>query len=90
MMVWMLALDASLYTGMYQMNHRVVGNGSPLDARFDNVARLARRAGYEPALFGYTDQAIDPRAADGPDDPRLRTYNGVLPGLDPSSVREVE
>lgn len=74
---------ASLYTGMYQMNHRVVGNGSPLDASFDNVARLARRAGYEPALFGYTDQAIDPRAADGPDDPRLRTYNGVLPGLDP-------
>lgn len=74
---------ASLYTGMYQMNHRVVGNGSPLDARFDNVALLARRAGYEPALFGYTDQAIDPRIADGPDDPRLWTYNGVLPGFDP-------
>lgn len=74
---------ASLYTGTYQMNHRVVGNGTPLDARFDNVALLARRAGYEPALFGYTDQAIDPRLADGPDDPRLRTYNGVLPGFDP-------
>ena len=74
---------ASLYTGSYQMNHRVVGNGSPLDARFDNVALLARRAGYEPALFGYTDQAIDPRDADGPDDPRLSTYNAVLPGFDP-------
>jgi arylsulfatase A-like enzyme len=73
---------ASLYTGTYQMNHRVVGNGSPLDARFDNVALLARRAGYEPALFGYTDQAIDPRQASGPDDPRLFTYNGVLPGFD--------
>lgn len=74
---------ASLYTGTYQMNHRVVGNGSPLDARFDNVALLARRAGYEPALFGYTDQAIDPRTAEGPDDPRLWTYNGILPGFDP-------
>jgi arylsulfatase A-like enzyme len=73
---------ASLYTGMYQCNHRVVGNGTPLDARFDNVALAARRAGYEPALFGYTDQTIDPRVADGPDDPRLLTYNGVLPGFD--------
>ncbi len=73
---------ASLYTGMYQMNHRVVGNGSPLDRRFDNVALMARRAGYEPGLFGYTDQAIDPRVASGPDDPRLSTYNGVLPGFD--------
>ena len=36
---------ASLYTGMYQMNHRVVANGTPLDARFDNVALAARRAG---------------------------------------------
>ena len=34
---------ASLYTGMYQANHRVVGNGTPLDHRFDNVARLAGR-----------------------------------------------
>jgi arylsulfatase A-like enzyme len=73
---------ASLYTGTYQMNHRVVGNGTPLDRRLDNIALLARRAGYRPALFGYTDQAIDPRDADGPDDPRLSTYNGVLPGFD--------
>ncbi|MEY3389302.1 MAG: hypothetical protein RLZ74_908, partial [Actinomycetota bacterium] len=28
---------AGLYTGMYQMNHRVVANGTPLDSRFDNV-----------------------------------------------------
>lgn len=73
---------ASLYTGMYQLNHRVVGNGTPLDARFDTVALAARRAGYTPAVFGYTDQTIDPRQADGPDDPRLHTYNGVLPGFD--------
>ena len=51
---------ASLYTGMYQMNHRVVANGTPLNGRFDNVALLAQRAGYSPVLFGYTDQAIDP------------------------------
>jgi arylsulfatase A-like enzyme len=73
---------ASLYTGMYQFNHRVVANGTPLDRRFDNVALAARRAGYEPALFGYTDQSIDPREATGPDDPRLSTYEGVLPGFD--------
>lgn len=72
---------ASLYTGLYQMNHRVVTNGTPLDHRFDNVAKAARRAGYEPTLFGYTDQAVDPRLANGPDDPRLSTYEGVLPGF---------
>jgi arylsulfatase A-like enzyme len=73
---------ASLYTGMYQINHRVVANGSPLDARFDNVALAARRAGYQPALFGYTDQSVDPRITTGPDDSRLFTYNGILPGFD--------
>jgi arylsulfatase A-like enzyme len=73
---------ASLYTGMYQMNHRVVHNGTPLDRRFDNVALAARRAGYAPALFGYTDQSIDPRDASGPDDARLSTYEGILPGFD--------
>ncbi len=74
---------AALYTGTYQMNNRVVGNGTPLDSRFDNLALAARRAGYDPVLFGYTDQGIDPRLATGPDDPRLDTYEGVLPGFDP-------
>lgn len=74
---------ASLYTGLYQMNHRVVANGTPLDRRFDNIAKAARRAGYVPALFGYTDQSIDPRDATGPDDPRLSRYDEVLPGFDP-------
>ena len=73
---------ASLYTGLYQMNHRVVANGTPLDRRFDNIALAARRAGYAPTLFGYTDQSIDPRDADGPDDPRLSNYEGVLPGFE--------
>ena len=74
---------ACLYTGTYQMNNRVVGNGSPLDRRFDNVALAARRAGYEPAVFGYTDQAVDPRDTTGSDDPRLSTYEGILAGFDP-------
>jgi arylsulfatase A-like enzyme len=73
---------AALYTGMYQMNNRVVGNGTPLDDRFDNVARIARRSGYRPALFGYTDQGVDPRLVDDPSDPRLSTYTGILPGFD--------
>jgi len=72
---------ACLYTGTYQMNNRVVMNGSPLDARFDNVALAAGRAGYDPVLFGYTDQAVDPRVVSSPDDPRLFTYEGVLPGF---------
>jgi arylsulfatase A-like enzyme len=73
---------AALYTGTYQMNNRVVANGTPLDTRFDNIALAARRAGYEPALFGYTDQGVDPRIVDDPADPRLSTYEGVLPGFD--------
>ena len=73
---------ASLYTGLYQLNHRVVANGTPLDSRFDNIAWAARRAGYEPTLFGYTDQSVDPRQTTGPDDPRLLTYEGILPGFD--------
>ncbi|AHG47397.1 phosphonate monoester hydrolase [Rhizobium leguminosarum bv. trifolii CB782] len=71
---------ATLYTGLYQMNHRVCRNGSPLDARFDNLALAARRAGYDPTLFGYTDTAPDPRAMDA-GDPHLTTYEGVLPGF---------
>jgi arylsulfatase A-like enzyme len=72
---------ASLYTGMYLMNHRSVLNGTPLDARHTNVAKVARGQGYEPALFGYTDMTVDPRTV-APDDPRLRSYEGVLPGFD--------
>ncbi len=73
---------ASLYTGMYQLNHRVVANGTPLDARFDTVALAAQRAGLATGMFGYTDQSVDPRQVESPDDPRLRTYYGILPGFD--------
>ena len=71
---------ACLYTGLYQMTNRVVRNGTPLDHRHDNIALALRRAGYDPTLFGYTDQAVDPRVHPG-DDPWLRTYEGILPGF---------
>ena len=73
---------AALYTGTYQMNNRVVANGTPLDARFDTVALAAQRAGYRPTLFGYTDQGVDPRTVTDPTDPRLFTYEGVCPGFE--------
>ncbi len=71
---------ACLYTGTYQHRNRSVLNGTPLDARFTNVALLARGLGYDPVLFGYTDTSVDPRTVP-PDDPRLFTYEGVLPGF---------
>ncbi|HMN87329.1 MAG TPA: sulfatase-like hydrolase/transferase, partial [Bauldia sp.] len=72
---------ASLYTGLYQMNHRVVRNGTPLDRRHDNIALAMARLGYRPTLFGYTDQAVDPREVSA-DSPWLRTYEGILPGFE--------
>jgi arylsulfatase A-like enzyme len=71
---------ACLYTGTYLHHHRSIHNGTPLDARFTNVARLARRAGYDPVLFGYTDTSLDPRTLPA-DDPRLHSYEEVLPGF---------
>jgi arylsulfatase A-like enzyme len=73
---------ACLYTGTYSFNNRAVRNGTPLDAAFTNVALEARAAGYDPVLFGYTDSSVDPRTV-APDDPRLLSYEGVLPGFDP-------
>ena len=74
---------ASLYTGLYLHNHRVVMNGTPLDARHTNVALEARKLGYEPLLFGYTDMAVDPRSRAPGDPDLLRTYGGILPGMTP-------
>lgn len=73
---------AALYTGTYQMHNRVVANGTPLDDRFDNIARAATRAGYHPLTFGYTDTGADPRQITDPADPRLSTYESVLPGFE--------
>jgi arylsulfatase A-like enzyme len=71
---------ASLLTGLYAHNHRSVRNGTPLDDRHANLARELRGAGYDPALFGYTDTALDPRLLPL-GDPRRETYEGVMPGF---------
>ena len=72
---------ASIYTGMYQHNHRSICNGTPLHAGFTNIALELRKAGFSPALFGYTDTSMDP-AEFHPNDPLLRSYEKVLPGFD--------
>ncbi|MDW6021700.1 alkaline phosphatase family protein [Mesorhizobium sp. BAC0120] len=71
---------ACLYTGLYQMTNRVCRNGTPLDMRHGNIALFARRLGYAPTLFGYSDSAPDPRLF-SPSDPVLTTYEGVLAGF---------
>jgi len=73
---------ASLHTGMYLQNHRSGTNGTPLDARHTNWALEARAGGYDPALFGYTDTANDPREYD-PDHAYMQSYEGPLPGITP-------
>ncbi|MBI1210987.1 MAG: sulfatase-like hydrolase/transferase [Alphaproteobacteria bacterium] len=73
---------ATLHTGLYQHNHRVAMNGTPLDRRHTNWAIEARKLGYDPALIGYTDQTPDPRDLP-PNDLRLNTYEGLLPGITP-------
>ncbi|MDP6352658.1 MAG: alkaline phosphatase family protein [Alphaproteobacteria bacterium] len=66
---------ASILTGLYMFNHRQVANETPLDAALPNVAQAVRGAGFEPALFGYTDTPLDPRADGGP--------NWICPGFEP-------
>jgi arylsulfatase A-like enzyme len=80
---------ASLHTGMYAMNHRSVTNGTPLDARHDDLAAMARRGGLRPVLFGYTDMSPDPRALPA-GDPRLRTYEGVYESFEEGLVLREE
>jgi arylsulfatase A-like enzyme len=72
---------ASMNTGLYAHKHRSIQNGVPLDARHSTVFKEARRAGYRPRLFGYTDTTLDPRGR--PDqDPDRGDYENVCPGLD--------
>src|SRR6185436_8619665 len=73
---------ATLYTGLYQHNHRVAMNGTPLDRRHTNFALEARKLGLDPALIGYTDQT--------PNDPSLKTYEGLLPGITPIALTGTE
>lgn len=72
---------ASLLTGQYAMNHRAVRNGTPLPHDTPTLATEARKAGYRPMLFGYSDTAQDPRRHH-PDDPVLHTYEQVASGFD--------
>ena len=79
---------ASLFTGLYLMNHRSVNNYTPLDRRFTNLALESRKGGYEPTLFGYTDTSRDPRGLH-PNDPDMKFYKlsdgskgvNMLPGM---------
>ena len=71
---------ASLLTGLYAMNHRAIRNGTPLARHHATIATEARRAGYEPLLFGYTDTVPDPGDR-APEDPDLSLYEGVAPGF---------
>ncbi len=73
---------ASLHTGMYLQNHRSGTNGTPLDARHTNWALEARKKGYDPALFGYTDTANDPREFPA-DHEYMQSYESPLPGITP-------
>lgn len=71
---------ASLLTGLWQMNHRVTGNGAPLADRLPMLPRLLRDHGYDPTLFGYTDTTLDP-ATLAPDDPRRTSYEQPMSGF---------
>ncbi len=70
---------ASLLTGLYVMNHRVVANGVPLDARHTTLAREVKHAGIDPALIGYTTTTADPRRV-GTGDPGFTEIGDVMDG----------
>ncbi len=80
---------ASLLTGLYMMNHRVVQNSVPMDARHTNLALEMRKGGYEPGLVGYTTTTPDPRAT-SPRDPRFRTLGSLMRGWHPVGSWEPE
>jgi arylsulfatase A-like enzyme len=71
---------ASLLTGLWQMNHRSTGNGSPLSDHLPMLPRLLREHGYDPTLFGYSDTTLDPSTL-APDDPRRASYEQPMPGF---------
>ena len=73
---------ASLLTGLYMMNHRVVQNGIPMDTRHGTLVWELRKAGYDPALVGYTTTTPDPRTT-FPEDPRYLFRGAMMPGWTP-------
>lgn len=80
---------ASMHTGLYAMNHRQVQNWVPLDARHVTLPRLARAAGYDPALVGYTTSVPDPRQTPHAD-PRFRYMGDTMDAWRPVGVFEPE
>jgi arylsulfatase A-like enzyme len=77
---------ASLHTGMYVMNHRVITNDAPTAAHLKTMPAYARELGYEPALIGYTTTVPDPRQT-AARDPRFTT-NSIAGGW--NIVRDFE
>lgn len=71
---------ASLLTGQYVMNHRVVANGVPLDARHPTLAGIARAGGIDAAMIGYTTTTPDPRTT-ARDDLRFAEIGHVMDGF---------
>ena len=72
----------TMLTGLYPFIHRSVTNGAPLDKRFTNIAKEARRIGYDPKLYGYTDTSWDPRYLNSKDEKNF-TYESPMEGFDP-------
>ncbi|HEY1411932.1 MAG TPA: sulfatase-like hydrolase/transferase, partial [Rhodopila sp.] len=70
---------ASMLTGLYVMNHRVVANGVPLDARHATLPMALRHAGWDPNLVGYTTTVPDPRTTT-PADIRFREWGEAMEG----------
>ena len=70
---------ASLLTGLYVMNHRVVANGVPLDARHATLPKALRHAGFDPNLIGYTTTVPDPRTTT-PADVRFTEWGEAMEG----------
>ncbi len=79
----------SILTGQYAMNHRAVRNGSPLRHDTPNLALHARKAGYQPLLFGYTDTARDPRIHHAAD-PALQSYEMPISGFEEALEMRLE
>ncbi len=80
---------ASLLTGLYMMNHRVLQNSVPMDMRHTNLALEMRQVGYLPALVGYTTPTPDPRATSH-QDPRYRVMGSLMHGWHPAGSWEPE
>ena len=71
----------TMLTGLYPFIHRSVYNGAPLDKRFTSIPLEARKLGYKPTLYGYTDTSYAPRGLEK-NDPRLFTYESPMYGFD--------